>query len=93
MFSPFAFLFFVIICGTKCWRIVKVCAQSKQHYQGLLSWGLLYQQLVISHCKEEKKKIIMLLDHRLLFVSVEAMLSSFTNPNGTILLSLAPRVQ
>ena len=30
-----------ILCGTKCSQIVEVCAQSKQHYQRLLPWGLL----------------------------------------------------
>lgn len=48
MISLFALL--SIICGTKCLQIVEVCAQSKQHYQGLLSWGPLCQELVKSHC-------------------------------------------
>lgn len=48
MISLFALL--SIICGTKCSQIVEVCAQSKQHYQGLLSWGPLCQELVKSHC-------------------------------------------
>lgn len=50
MISLFALLSF--ICGTKCSQIVEVCAQSEQHYQGLLSWGLLCQELVKSHCKK-----------------------------------------
>lgn len=58
MISLFALL--SIICGTKCLQIVEVCDQSKQHYQGLLSWRLLCQELVKSHCKKKKKKINLL---------------------------------
>lgn len=47
MISLFALL--SIICGTKCLQIVEVCAQSKQHYQGLLSWGPHCQELVTTH--------------------------------------------
>ena len=52
MISLFALL--SIFCGTKCSQIVEVCAQSKQHYQGLLSWGLLCQELVKRHGKKKK---------------------------------------
>lgn len=48
-----------IICGTKCLQIVEVCAQSKQHYQGLLSWGPL-----LSRTREKSLQKIMISNNK-----------------------------
>lgn len=48
--------FFLSISVVQC-RLLKFHAQSKQHYQGLLSWELLYQKLVRSLEKKKKKTI------------------------------------